>query len=65
MPQNEDKQTFEPETSRDELADFLAKNKEVAPVDFPRFAQRTAEIISATMSKPTHSRPRRHALPRQ
>ncbi len=39
MPQNEDKQTFEPETSRDELADFLAKNKEVAPVDFPRFAQ--------------------------
>ena len=59
MPQKENKQTFEQGTSRDDLADFLAKNTEVAPVDFPKFAQRMAEIITAAMSKLTDSMPPR------
>jgi hypothetical protein len=62
MPQKKDKQTFEPGISRDDLADFLSKNTEVAPIDFPKFAQHMAEIIMAAKSKPTHPRPRRLAL---
>jgi hypothetical protein len=56
MAYKKDKQTFELETSRDDLADFLAKNKDVAPVDFPKFARCMTEIISAAKSRPTHPR---------
>jgi hypothetical protein len=60
MPPKKDEQifqlTFEPGNNRDDLADFLAKNTEVAPVDFPKFGQAMAEIIIAAKLKPTRPR---------
>jgi hypothetical protein len=61
LPKKE-KQTSEPGNSRGDLADVLAKNTEVAPVDIPKFGRHVAEIIMAAKPTPTHSRPRRLAL---